>query len=57
MGEDGLNEPLPVTLKIRGEKPDWTVDEALLQTNITMSIVGQVTWKPRGAGLWHRDWF
>ena len=43
MGEDGLNEPLPVTLKIRGEKPDWTVDEALLQTNITMSIVGQVT--------------
>lgn len=42
VGEDGMNEPLPVSLKVRGVKPDWAVDEALLHTNISMSLVGQV---------------
>lgn len=43
LGEDGMNEPLPINLKVRGEKPDWAVDENLLSTNISMRIIGQVT--------------
>ena len=43
LGEDGMNEPLPINLKVRGEKPDWAVDEGLISTNISMRIVGQVT--------------
>ena len=42
VSEDGMNEPLPISLKVRGVKPDWAVDEDLLYTNISMSIVGQV---------------
>ena len=42
VGEEGMTEPLPVTLKVRGEKPDWAVADNLLHANITMSIVGQV---------------
>ncbi len=42
VGEDGMNEPLPISLKVRGVKPDWAVDESLLHTNISMSLVGQV---------------
>ena len=42
IGEGGMTEPLPLTLKVRGEVPDWTVDGNLLHTNISMSIIGQV---------------
>ena len=42
VGDDGMTEPLPITLKVRGTVPDWAVDEALLHTNITMNIIGQV---------------
>lgn len=40
--EDEMNEPLPLNIKVRGEAPDWAVDDLLLQDNITMSIIGQV---------------
>ena len=42
VGEDGMSEPLPISLKVRGEEPDWVVDDELLHTNISMSIIGQV---------------
>ncbi|MGX8695573.1 MAG: LamG-like jellyroll fold domain-containing protein, partial [Prevotella sp.] len=43
VGEDDMTEPLPITLKVRGTAPEWTVDEDLLHTNITMNLIGQVT--------------
>ena len=42
VSDDGMSEPLPISLKVRGNKPDWAVDEALLRTNISMSIIAQV---------------
>ena len=42
VGEDGMTEPLPVKIKVRGEKPMWTVGDDLLHTNISMHIIGQV---------------
>ena len=42
VGEDGMTEPLPISLKVRGTKPDWAVDDELLKANISMNIVGQV---------------
>ena len=42
VGDDGMSEPLPISLKVRGEKPDWAVDDALLRANITMSMIAQV---------------
>lgn len=41
-GENGMTEPLPVSIKVRGEEPDWAVDDDLLHSNISMSIIGQV---------------
>ena len=41
-GEDGMSEPLPVMIKVRGEKPDWAVDQELLRVNNAMSIVAKV---------------
>ena len=42
-GEDEMSEPLPLNIKVRGQAPDWAVDEFLLKDNISMSIIGQVT--------------
>lgn len=42
MSDEGMSEPLPVSLKVRGETPDWAVDEALLRANISMSLIAQV---------------
>lgn len=42
MSDEGMSEPLPISLKVRGETPDWAVDEDLLNTNISMSMIGQV---------------
>lgn len=42
-GDNGISEPLPITLKVRGEVPDWAVDGDLLRTNISMSLIGQVS--------------
>ena len=42
LSDDGMSEPLTISLKVRGETPDWSVDEDLLRTNISMSLIGQV---------------
>ncbi|MBR7029206.1 MAG: hypothetical protein IKI05_07380 [Bacteroidaceae bacterium] len=42
MGEEGMNEPLPINIKVRGDAPDWTVDQALLHANITMNVIARV---------------
>ena len=43
VGEDEMTEPLPLSIKVRGEAPNWVVDDKLLQGNISMSIIGQVS--------------
>ena len=42
MSEDGMTEPLPLTITVRGEEPDWTVGEELRDKNISMNIVARV---------------
>ena len=42
VGEDGMSEPLPLNIKVRGNAPDWAVSETLKHENITMYIIGQV---------------
>ena len=42
VGDNGMSEPLPISLKVRGEEPDWAVGQDLLHTNISMSLIGQV---------------
>lgn len=42
VGDDGMSEPLPISLKVRGNVPDWAVEQDLLHTNISMSLIGQV---------------
>ena len=42
MSEDGMTEPLPLTISVRGEEPDWTVSEELKDKNISMNIVARV---------------
>jgi hypothetical protein len=42
VGEDGMTEPLPLNIKVRGDIPQWKVDQNLLHANISMSIIGQV---------------
>ncbi len=41
--EDGMNEPLPISIKVRGTVPDWAVSDDLIKGNHTMHIVGRVT--------------
>ena len=41
-GEEEMNEPLPLTIKVRGEAPNWVVDDDLIKENASMSIIGQV---------------
>ena len=44
VGDDGMNEPLPLTIIVRGETPDWAgASDQLKQTNITMNVVAKVT--------------
>ncbi len=42
VGEDGMTEPLALNIKVRGDQPDWKVDQDLQESNITMSIIGEV---------------
>ncbi|MBQ9641661.1 MAG: hypothetical protein IJV06_08880 [Bacteroidaceae bacterium] len=42
VGEDGMNEPLPINIKVRREAPDWAVDQSLLQGNLTMNVIANV---------------
>ncbi len=39
-GNNGIQEPLRIVMKVRGEKPDWSVDPNAYENN--MSIVGQI---------------
>ena len=40
--EEGMNEPLPIRIEVRGEEPVWAVSDALKSTNITMNIIARV---------------
>jgi len=43
IGEDGMNEPLPISICVRGEMPEWAgVSDQLKETNITMNVVARV---------------
>lgn len=42
IGEEGMNEPLPVSIRVRGDAPEWSVDQALLRANITMNVMARV---------------
>ncbi len=39
-GNNGIQEPLRIVMKVRGEKPDWSVDPNAYENN--MSIVGRI---------------
>lgn len=42
MGENNMSEPLPLTLNVRGEEPDWTVSDERKQNCPTMMMVARV---------------
>ncbi|MBQ9558661.1 MAG: carboxypeptidase regulatory-like domain-containing protein [Bacteroidaceae bacterium] len=42
VGENGITEPLPMTVRVRGEAPEWAVDDQLKAGNMTMHIVARV---------------
>ena len=42
IGDDNMSEPLPITLRVRGEEPEWEVSEKLKQMNQTMMMVARV---------------
>lgn len=37
-----MSEPLPITLRVRGDEPEWTVSDQLKQANQTMMMVARV---------------
>ena len=37
-----MSEPLPITLRVRGDEPDWAVPDSLIQKNQTMMMVARV---------------
>ncbi len=42
VGDEGMNEPLPIYIKVRGEAPQWEVSQTLKDVNITMNMVSRV---------------
>ena len=42
IGDNSMSEPLPITLRVRGDEPDWTVPDRLKQHNQTMMMVARV---------------
>lgn len=42
VGENGMTEPLPLTIRIRGEEPNWVVSNEMRDGNLMMHIVAQV---------------
>ncbi len=40
--DNGMSEPLPLNITIRGEEPVWSVSDGLKNRNITMHMVGRV---------------
>jgi len=41
-GDNKMSEPLPITLNVRGEEPDWAVSDRLKQEGQTMMMVARV---------------
>ena len=42
VGDNKMSEPLPITLRVRGDEPDWAVPDSLIQKNQTMMMVARV---------------
>ena len=42
VGENGITEPLPLNIRVRGDAPEWAVDDELKRGNVTMHIVARV---------------
>ena len=42
VGENGTTEPLPINVKVRGEAPQWAVDEQLKASSNVMYMVARV---------------
>ena len=42
VGENGMTEPLPINITVRGEKPAWAVSDGLKTKNITMNMIARV---------------
>lgn len=42
VGENGMTEPLPVNIVVRGERPAWKVSDGLKAKNITMNMIARV---------------
>ncbi len=42
IGDNMMSEPLPITLRVRGDEPDWTVPDRLKKNNQTMMMVARV---------------
>ncbi|MBQ9164858.1 MAG: hypothetical protein IJ163_08790 [Bacteroidaceae bacterium] len=42
MGDNNMSEPLPVTLKVRGNEPEWAVSDAIRKYNQSMMMVARV---------------
>ncbi|MBQ2127967.1 MAG: Cna B-type domain-containing protein, partial [Prevotella sp.] len=42
IGDNTMSEPLPITLRVRGDEPEWTVSDQLKQANQTMMMVARV---------------
>ena len=42
VGENNMSEPLPITLRVRGDAPDWQVSDRLKLQNQTMMMVARV---------------
>ena len=42
IGENNMSEPLPITLHVRGDAPDWYVSDELKLQNQTMMMVARV---------------
>ena len=42
VGENGITEPLPLNIHVRGDAPEWAVDDRLKAGNITMHMVARV---------------
>ena len=42
VGDNTMSEPLPITLRVRGDEPEWAVSDRLKQANQTMMMVARV---------------
>ena len=42
VGDNKMSEPLPITLRVRGDEPEWAVGDSLIQKNETMMMVARV---------------